>query len=78
MKHVKKFNENQELIDINTLKYKGMIIDWLDGRHLQFETYEEAEKEYEKMLEDYKGEEIDLQLLEIKKELNNISTKYGY
>ena len=28
---------------------KGLIIDWMDGRHLQFETFEEAEKEYYKI-----------------------------
>jgi hypothetical protein len=53
---------------------KGLIIDWMDGRHLDFETFEEAEKEYNKMLADYKqdGAEIDLQLLEVKAEFNNV------
>ena len=53
---------------------KGLIIDWMDGRHLQFDDFREAEKEYENMLNEYKnaGCEIDLQLLEVKSEFNNI------
>jgi len=67
MKHLKKFE------NINT-KNKGMIIDWMDGRHLHFKTFEEAEKEYHEMLKKYikDGCEIDIQLLEIKNEYNNI------
>lgn len=51
---------------------KGMIIDWLDGRHLQFETFEEAEEEYSRLLGERNGEESDLMLLRIEKEFNNI------
>jgi hypothetical protein len=29
---------------------KGLIIDWIDGKHLQFETFEEVEKEYSRNL----------------------------
>lgn len=65
--------KNKEPFSVGEIiERKGMIIDWMDGRHLQFDTYEEAEKEYEKMLKDYEGGEIDLQLLEIKKEHCNI------
>lgn len=51
---------------------KGMIIDWLDGRHLQFDTFEEAEQTYLEMLKGLNGDEADLMLLEIKKEFNNV------
>ncbi len=53
---------------------KGLIIDWMDGRHLQFETYKEAKEEYEKMLSNSKinKEEIDLELLEVKKKFSNV------
>lgn len=53
---------------------KGLIIDWMDGRHIQFDTYEEAFTEYCKMLEYYKKDncEIDLQLLEVKNEFSNV------
>lgn len=51
---------------------KGLIIDWMDGRHLQFENFEEAEKEYIKMIEETNGVETDLMLLRIEKEFNNI------
>ncbi len=53
---------------------KGLIIDWMDGRHLQFETYIEAKIEYDKMLRIAKDnkEEIDLQLLEAKKQYCNV------
>ena len=50
----------------------GLIIDWMDGRHLQFETFEEAEKEYSRMVNELNGEETDLMLLRIEKEFNNI------
>lgn len=55
-------------------KNRGLIIDWMDGRHLDFETYQEAKDEYEKMLINLKenGCEIDIQLLEVKKEFKNI------
>ena len=51
---------------------KGLIIDWMDGRHLQFETFEEAEKEYLRMIDERNGEETDLMLLRIENEFNNI------
>ena len=51
---------------------KGLIIDWMDGRHLQFEIFEEAEKEYSRMVNELNGEETDLMLLRIEKEFNNI------
>jgi hypothetical protein len=56
------------------MKKRGLIIDWMDGRHLQFDTYDEANIEYDKMLKEYKtqGIEIDLQLLKIEKEYCNI------
>jgi hypothetical protein len=55
-------------------KKRGLIIDWMDGRHIQFDTYEEAKKEYEQMLEEYSkdGGEVDLMLLKIEKEFCNI------
>jgi len=31
---------------------EGLIIDCIDGRHLQFETFEEAKFEFDKRLED--------------------------
>jgi len=51
---------------------KGLIIDWMDGRHIQFETFKEAEKEYKKMLKQYLKDkcEIDLMLLKVEKEYN--------
>ena len=51
---------------------KGLIIDWMDGRHLQFETFEDSEKEYLRMIDERNGEETDLMLLRIEKEFNNI------
>ncbi len=53
---------------------RGLIIDWMDGSHLQFETYKEAKDEYKKMLSNAKinKEEIDLELLEVKKRFCNV------
>ncbi len=50
---------------------KYLIIDWLDGRHLQYEDKDIAEKEYEKITSNL-DEEIDVQLFELKKEFKNI------
>lgn len=51
---------------------KGLIIDWLDGRHLHFDTFEEAELEYLEMLKILNNEETDLMLLRVEKEFNNV------
>jgi len=50
---------------------KGLIIDWMDGRHLQFETFEEAKIEFDKMLED-KTLELDIELFRLVDSLSNI------
>jgi hypothetical protein len=53
---------------------RGLIIDWMDGRHLEFDTYKKAEIEYEKMLVEARknDEEIDMELLEVKKSFCNV------
>ena len=53
---------------------KALIINWMNGEHLQFDTYEEAELHYEEIINEYKKEnaEIDFSLYILKKELNNI------
>lgn len=49
----------------------ALIIDWMDGRHLEFETLEEAEKEYTEMLKD-KSVELDISLYRLEASYTNI------
>jgi len=50
---------------------RALIIDWMDGRHLEFETLEEAEREYNEMIAD-KSIELDVSLYTKEQSYTNI------